>query len=251
MSGADVNSEEINLQRDSQLSAMYDDELPAAECELLARRLARDAALRKQWGRYALIGAALRSDRSVRLDDGVPRRVAGAIAGDAPEAAVEPLADAAMRHAAGSQHVAAARGAALTRWLRPAAGVGIAASVAAAAIFLLRAEAPMQTTEPQVAAAAVSAPASLVADASDPVQIGQPSAAAVELRDNGEPVRYVTPQVNASVSSALVPSAQLANYVVAHSEVSGPLSRRIVLSGLVASDAAVDTAGAEDVDASR
>lgn len=250
MSGADVHSEDINLQRDSQLSAMYDDELPAAECELLARRLARDAALRKQWGRYALIGAALRSDRGVRLDDSVPRRVAGAIAGDAAEVSVEPLADATMRNGSGNQQGAAAR-AAPVRWLRPAAGVGIAASVAAAAVFLLRAEAPMQATEPQIATAAVSVPASLVADARNPVVVGQTSAEAIEPRDNGEPVRYVTPQVNASVASALVPSAQLANYVVAHSEVSGPLSRRIVLSGLVASDAVVGTAGAEVVDASR
>jgi hypothetical protein len=32
----------MNEELDSQLSAMFDDELPAAECELLARRLSRD-----------------------------------------------------------------------------------------------------------------------------------------------------------------------------------------------------------------
>ena len=36
-----MNNEEL----DSQLSAMFDDELPEPECELLARRLARDEGL--------------------------------------------------------------------------------------------------------------------------------------------------------------------------------------------------------------
>jgi negative regulator of sigma E activity len=49
-------------ERDSQLSAMYDGELPAAECELLARRLSRDEALRREWGHYALIGAVIRGE---------------------------------------------------------------------------------------------------------------------------------------------------------------------------------------------
>ena len=35
----------MNEMLDSQLSAMFDDELPAEECELVARRLSRDEAL--------------------------------------------------------------------------------------------------------------------------------------------------------------------------------------------------------------
>src|SRR5688572_29488991 len=66
-------------ERDSQLSAMFDGELPAAECELLARRLTRDEALRGQWSRYAVIGAALRAERGVKLDDRVARRVQSAL----------------------------------------------------------------------------------------------------------------------------------------------------------------------------
>ena len=38
-------------ERDSQLSAMFDGELPDSECELLARRLSRDPALKQQWAR--------------------------------------------------------------------------------------------------------------------------------------------------------------------------------------------------------
>ena len=52
-------------ERDSQLSAMFDGELPGAECELLARRLTRDDALRAQWSRYSMIGAAVRAERGV------------------------------------------------------------------------------------------------------------------------------------------------------------------------------------------
>jgi len=52
----------MNEELDSQLSAMFDDELPQGECELLARRLSRDAALQSRWGRYAAIGAAVRGD---------------------------------------------------------------------------------------------------------------------------------------------------------------------------------------------
>src|SRR3954467_8570515 len=70
-------------ERDSQLSAMFDGELPAAECELLARRLVRDDALRSQWSRYALIGAALRRERGVKLDDRIARRVQAQIAQEA------------------------------------------------------------------------------------------------------------------------------------------------------------------------
>ena len=52
----------MNEELDSQLSAMFDDELPSAECELLARRLSRDEQLKARWGRYAVMGAAQASD---------------------------------------------------------------------------------------------------------------------------------------------------------------------------------------------
>jgi hypothetical protein len=53
---------------------------------------------------------------------------------------------------------------------------------------------------------------------------------------NGEPRSYVVPPTNAAGGASIAPAA-LANYVVAHSEFSGLLSRRMVLSGLVANDA--------------
>ena len=56
----------MNEELDSQLSAMFDDELPAAECELLARRLSRDEAAQGTLG-------PLRGHRR-----GHPRRARGA-----------------------------------------------------------------------------------------------------------------------------------------------------------------------------
>ena len=43
-----------------QVSAFLDGELPNSETELLLKRLARDGDLREHFGRYALIGEALR-----------------------------------------------------------------------------------------------------------------------------------------------------------------------------------------------
>jgi hypothetical protein len=50
----------------------------------------------------------------------------------------------------------------------------------------------------------------------------------------GEPASYVTPPVSRGVG--VIPPAQLASYVVAHSEYSSPLGRRNVLTGLVADE---------------
>ena len=64
----------MNEELESQLSAMFDDELPQGECELLARRLSRDAALQARWSRYAAIAAAVRGGH-LRLDCAVARKV--------------------------------------------------------------------------------------------------------------------------------------------------------------------------------
>jgi sigma-E factor negative regulatory protein RseA len=188
-------------ERDSQLAAMFDDELPAAQCELLAGRLARDPALRRQWGRYALLGAALRGEHGAHLHTRLASRVAIAIS-------IEPAFG-----TAGSAVRAA------PRWLRPVAGVAVAASVALGAIVLLRYQA-LPGAAPLSAAVAIKAAAA-------------PALVAGRAR---EPESYVVPASSGDGAHA-IPSAQLANYVVAHSEFSTPLGRRNLLSALVASDA--------------
>jgi negative regulator of sigma E activity len=222
----------MNEERDSQLSAMFDGELSAAECELLARRLAKDDALRGQWSRYSLIGAAIRADAGVRLDFRVAERVAAQLVVDDT---VAESAEAAAPVAAVSGGAAARAGRA-NRWYKPVAGVGIAASVAAASIFWIRAEQPTgaelaAATPPAVSVGETAAAAPL--DTTVAATGAPPSP--VEFT-NGEPASYVVPPVNTAATS--IAPATLANYVVAHSEFSGPLSRRLVLSGLVGNEVA-------------
>src|SRR5579863_4325537 len=61
---------------------MFDGELPVTECELLSRRIDRDENLRARWSRYALIGAAMRSEPVATARSGFARRVSAALRGD-------------------------------------------------------------------------------------------------------------------------------------------------------------------------
>ena len=85
----DVKQDEV----ESQLSAMFDGELPAAECELLSRRIDRDERLRGRWSRYALIGAAMRCEpvATARSDfaSRVSRAVDSTVAAQALETCLE------------------------------------------------------------------------------------------------------------------------------------------------------------------
>lgn len=226
---------ESQRERDSQLSAMFDGELPGVECELLARRLTRDEALRAQWSRYSMIGAALRAERGVALHDRVAWRVQSVVAqeptyGDGTvDAAATSTRTPVLVPAAGL-----AKGSAAERWLRfarPVAGASIAAGVAALSIFWLRTQ-----DDPQTLAGINPVTESIVlAPDTTATTVARNIAPAAEVRiSNGEPERYVTPAPTSSAS--IMPPARLANYVVAHSEYSGPLSRRMALLGLVATD---------------
>ena len=98
-----------------QVSAFLDGELPDTETELLLKRLMRDGELRESFGRYALIGEALRGAGSQILTRGFASRVNLAIDGEPAQAPA---------------HAQLARG---PRWWRPIAGVTVAAGVAAVA----------------------------------------------------------------------------------------------------------------------
>src|SRR5207245_3812539 len=125
----------MNEELDSQLSAMFDDELPAAECELLARRLSRDEDLRARWGRYAAIGATIRAEGGARLNAELARRVSVAISAEPPVTNTAPAEQPQVAQVARPRSLAA-------RWWAPVGGVAVAASVAAAAILWVRFEAP-------------------------------------------------------------------------------------------------------------
>jgi sigma-E factor negative regulatory protein RseA len=189
----------MNEELDSQLSAMFDDELPSSECELLARRLSRDEALKARWGRYAVVGAVIRAERGVRLNAPLAGRVNALISAE-PE----------LGGAAALPVLRRAR----LGWWQPVAGAGLAAGVAAVSVLWLRAQAPLP-------GAALSARAAL------------PAAVPVAKVSDS----YVVPPTPA-VRPMVVPSTELANYVVAHSMVSSPVARRNLLSSFITSEPA-------------
>ena len=167
-----------NNERDSQLSAMFDDELPAGECELLARRLARDPALQARWGRYAVIGASLKGQAGIRLPghDSVADRVRAALGG-------EPVHGSVQEPEQSGVAIPLAPATAKSRWLMP---VGLAASAAAVAAFAivwmrvqgpagLVAQAPVPARVPATAVTA-PAPATSVQVAQAPALVAQTTA---------------------------------------------------------------------------
>ena len=180
-----------------QLSACLDGELPPAELDLLLKRLERDPELRQTLGRYTAVGEAMRQAK--------------------PAIASRSFADKVM--AAVDQEPAVARRRVrippvLLRSLRPVAGIAVAATVAAVAIFSVQqagvAPGPVVASEPS------TAPTALVAQSDD------------------EAASYIVP--TNTTQSAFVPATRLTNYVVAHSEYSSPLARRSVLTGVLAED---------------
>ncbi|HEY2339326.1 MAG TPA: sigma-E factor negative regulatory protein [Steroidobacteraceae bacterium] len=195
----------MNEELDSQLSAMFDDELPPAECELLARRLSRDEPLKARWGRYAIMSAVIRAERGVRLNAPLAGRVNAVL-----------LAEPALAAQAAPRDRTATR----LRWWQPLAGSAVAAGVAAVSILWLRSHSPDAPL-----AARVISPA-----------VGTAPAAAPQGDSYIVPVPKPPP--------ALVPSTELANYVVAHSMFSPPVARRNLLSAFMTSEPAA--AGTEE-----
>jgi negative regulator of sigma E activity len=202
----------MNEELDSQLSAMFDNELPAAECELLARRLSRDEDLKARWSRYAAIGATIRAEGGLRLNSNLAVRVNNAISAEPAVVAAKAIEPSREKTRRATPH-----------WLMPLGGIALAASVAAASILFLRYESPMSPVAQSLPEAATSNQ-TLVAKNAFPAA----------------PDSYTVPKTLPRRS--IVPSTQLANYVVAHSEFSSPVNRRNLLSAFMASESG--TAGA-------
>jgi sigma-E factor negative regulatory protein RseA len=199
----------MNEELDSQLSAMFDDELLPAECELLARRLSRDEHLKARWGRYATISAVIRAERGVRLNAPLAGRVNAVLLAEPALAA----------HTAPRD-----RNRAPLRWWQPLAGAAVAAGVATVSILWLRAQSPLPGVP-------------LVTQLAAPGQTTLSTAAA-----SGQGESYVVPRPRPA--AVMVPSTELANYVVAHSVFSNPVARRNLLSAFMTSESAA--AGTEE-----
>jgi sigma-E factor negative regulatory protein RseA len=194
-----------------QVSAFLDGELPSTETELLLKRLTRDGELRESFGRYALIGEALRGGGQTLLTKGFASRVNLTIDGEpAPAAATLVPGKAA-------------------RWWRPFAGVAVVAGVAAVAIVAMQ----QRYEAPGVAGAGVGAPGAITARAITNAPAAM--SAAPVLAANREAISYTVPAAPASAPNA-APSGRLTNYMFAHSKYSYGLAQRGVLADLLIND---------------
>ena len=118
-----------------QVSAFVDGELPDNEAELLVRRLSQDSLLRKQVAEYLAIGRVMRGEHSVQGTDALRDRIAA-------ELDAGPLQDV----------VDETVPAPTSRYLRPLAGLAIAASVALIAIIGLQQVGQVDVADPEAQA---------------------------------------------------------------------------------------------------
>src|ERR1700688_1794019 len=186
-----------------QVSAFLDGELPNSETELLLKRLTRDGELRESFGRFALIGEAIRGSGRGLITRGFSGRVTLAIDGELVPA---------------DEHAVHTRA---RRWWRPLAGAAVAAGVAAVAVVALqqRADAPTLRGTPLTAQIAAPVQSAAVAP-SDAVQAPR------------EAISYTVPAMTPAAPSA-IPPARLTNYVFAHSRYSSGLDLRGVMADLL------------------
>lgn len=166
----------------SQLSALFDGELPEQQAGMVIRRALRDTQMQHSWERYALIGACLRGDpipATVSVADRVKSRL---VAERELNVAVLP---ARGRAAAGRSPASSLLG-------RGALGGAIAAGVAVLSIFVVRQMGPVSADAVQVAQGA---------DVLAPLDAG-----------------YTSPGENAPAALGRLPDVSLSHYLVAHSE---------------------------------
>jgi len=176
-----------------QISAFVDGELPDSEAELLTRRLGRDAELRQQVERYLEIGRLMRGERTVAGAGGISARVSAALESEAPLAAT-----------AGASPGPA--------WMKPVAGVAIAASVAVLALMGLG-----------------------QLDTSD---TGQPvPTAAIAVDDGGS---YTEPTASDAVPGR--PGDRLLQFYRSHGQTAGELGTNGILSELVTLEQLIEVA---------
>ena len=208
---------------ESQLSAMFDGELPAAECELLSRRIDRDENLRARWSRYALMGAAMRSEPVATARRGFAVRVSAALeAAAAVPQRTQRGRSLVWSAALAATLVAAVAGLSVSMLRDAALGAGGAPMLGAS---VLQTRAPTEYSASPAPAVAQAIAASGAGDA--------PLVAALQIASHG-PLRYVTPA--GTLNAPTILRTQLADYIVAHSAYSTPLLRRNVLSELVTSE---------------
>jgi sigma-E factor negative regulatory protein RseA len=172
-----------------QISAFVDDELSEQQSAFLVRRFEHDSDARGQAVRYTLIGSALRNELLQPDPAILLRRISSVLDGAAPIAVRAP-----RRWSAG--------------FVRPLAGLAIAAGVASIAIFGLQ---TLNDTRVDSSSAVVA-----------------PHSVAEAI----EPASYVVP-LEAAPAHPVTPPIRLTNYLVHHGEYTSGLSRTSVHSNVV------------------
>lgn len=169
-----------------QLSALVDDELRAEESRFLTARLGDDASARAQLGRYVMIRHALQG--SLAMDEsGDPGRVANGVAralDDEPAHSGEPP-----------------RGKA-RRWLQPAAGIAVAASVALLTIGLWPGE--QRPGGPPSAATDGAAVTARLGDPARPVSEGRGAARPARTVQASDGRQRMGPEMRQRLNSYMV-----------------------------------------------
>ena len=201
-----------------QLSALIDGELPSQETALLLKRLEREPALRERLARYRVCGETLRGAR-VQARNDFSLKVCAQLQAESVHAA-GPLARSKP---------------AVRRYLRPVAGLAVAAAVAGAAILVLGRPGGLAGPAADLTARTTPAAQAPVDIISSPTPAAKhPTETATFTVLGTEPPSYVTPAARQGLQ--VIPRAELAKYVVVHSEVSGPLGLRSALTSLVSDD---------------
>jgi hypothetical protein len=189
--------------------------LPVTECELLSRRIDRDENLRARWSRYALIGAAMRSEPVATARSGFARRVSAALRGVDERGHARP-------------------GRRRRMLLNTAMAASMVVGVAGLSISMLRNAALVagDGTPAPAATASTVAPETVASPTAASAILA--STAAARRPSSGEPLSYVTPASVMNGNDAL--RTDLADFIVAHSQYSMPLMRRSLLSALVSNE---------------
>jgi len=204
----------------SQVSALFDGELPREQAEMVIRRVLKDPALRATWGRYSLIGACVRGEPlGVALPQAdLAARVRARLAAE-PEPGSTSDAQLAVSLGGDDRQ---------SLWRRGALGGAIAASVALVSLLLVRSLVPGGASAdvvPQMARQA--APVEQVETQSVPAARAE-SSPLLAARDSAPP-SYTTP-VDDSPARRTAP---LFNYVAAHSDVAASAVRLAPLSSVM------------------
>lgn len=202
----------------TQLSALFDGELPSEQAGMVIRRALKDPALRAAWGRYALIGACLRGEPlgAALPQTNLAERVRLRLASEADHSSLEAVTT--------TSAAASARRKAL--WGRAAMGGAIAASVALVSLLIFHSMAPTLPGAPVQMAQAVSQPAS--EPAPEVLQVAQvPTPAGQSAARDSLPPSYTTPVDNSPRGSPLM------NYFALHSEVAASAVRFSPMSSVI------------------